>query len=113
MSVLVVWQLRSWPRDRLVSGAKNCLQYTTGPNGTAYVTVMRRADGKFTPRFEEIRHLRDGRERLGHNPALENKDITLEDWQAVKARDEFVLDQTGERLRLSKKGGDRAALARL
>ena len=44
---------------------------------------------------------------------MEIKDITIEDWEAVRARDEFVPEQTGDRLRLSAKGGDRAALARL
>ena len=84
-----------------------------GPDGTAYVTIISRARLTPTPKWEEIEHLRDGRERLGYNPALESKDITIEDWRAVKARDEFIPDKTGERLRLTAKGGDRAALARL
>lgn len=60
-----------------------------------------------------MEHLRDGRERFGYNPALENKGITHEDWLSVKANDEFVEEQTDKRLRLPVKGGDRAALARL
>ena len=108
-----VWQLRSWTRERSVPGAMNALQYTLGPDGTAYVTILCRSDGNPAPKWEHIEHLRDGRERLGYNPALENKGITREDWESVKANDEFVERGTGKRLKLPLKGGDRAALARL
>ena len=84
-----------------------------GPDGTAYVTILSRADRKPAPHWEQNKHLRDGKERLGHNPATEVKDISFEDWQAVKARDEFVPERTGEQLRLPVRGGDRAALAKL
>lgn len=94
-------------------GARNCLQYSLGADGTAYVTIISRADGKPAPKWEEIEHLRDGRERLGYNPAVQSKDISYEDWQAVRARDEFVSEDTAGKLRLPAKGGDRAALARL
>ena len=60
-----------------------------------------------------IKHLRDGRERLGYNPAQESKEISVEDWIAVKARDNFVPESTRSQLELPVKGGDRAALARL
>jgi hypothetical protein len=60
-----------------------------------------------------IKHLRDGRERLGYNPAQKSKDISIEDWNAVKARDNFVPESTRSQLKLPVKGGDRAALARL
>lgn len=94
-------------------GARNCLQFTIGPEGSAYVTILCRADGQTVPRFEMIKHLRDGRERLGYNPAKESKDITVEDWHAVRARDNFVPDSTRKQLKLPVKGGDRAALAGL
>ena len=84
-----------------------------GPDGTAYVTILSRADRKVSPHWEQIKHLRDGRERQGNNPATDVKDISYEDWQAVKAQDEFVPEQTGKQLKLPVKGGDRAALARL
>ena len=84
-----------------------------GPDGTAYVTVICRSDGNAAPKWGEIKHLRDGRERLGYNPAAETQDISLEDWQAVRARDDFVPEWTGDQLHLPRKGGNRAALARL
>ena len=109
----LVWQLRSWTKDRSVPGARNALQYTLGPDNTAYATILARADNKPAPKWEDIEFLRDGRERLGYNPAFENKAITYEDWMAVKAHDEFVEEDTSKRLKLPRKGGDRAALARL
>ena len=87
-----MWQLRSWTQERSVPGAENALQYTLGPDGTAYVTIICRADQRPAPKWEEIKHLRDGRERLGYNPALENRGITHEDWESVKANDEFVTE---------------------
>lgn len=65
------------------------------------------------PEWSEVEHVRDGRERQGHNPAIEIRDIMHEDWLAVKARDNFVSREVLGRLRLPKRGGDRAALARL
>jgi len=109
----LLWQLRSWTKERSVPGARNALQYTLGPDGTAYVTILSRADDKPARKWKDIEHLRDGRERMGYNPAFENKGITHEDWLSVKAHDEFVEEQTEKRLKLPVKGGDRAALARL
>lgn len=113
MLLCSVWQLRGWTKDRSVPQTRNCLQYTMGPDGTAYATVLCRHDQRSAPSWREVEHLRDGRERLAHNPALETKETTFEDWQAVKAPDNFVLEHTEGRLRLPKKGGDRAALSRL
>ncbi len=75
--------------------------------------MLCRSDSKPAPEWEEVKYLRDGRERLGHNPAIESRDISMEDWQAVKARDNFVPESIVKRLRLTARGGDRAALARL
>lgn len=77
------------------------------------MTILCRADGEAAPKWEKIQHLRDGRERLGYNPARDSKDISYEDWLAVKARDNFVPESTSRKLELPVKGGDRAALARL
>jgi len=60
-----------------------------------------------------VEHVRDGRERLAHNPATETREVSFEDWEAVKANDNFVPVETVKRLRLAARGGDRAALARL
>lgn len=113
MLISVVWQLRGWSRNRSVPQTKNCLQYTMGPDGSAYVTILCRADSQPAPSWDQVEHLRDGRERLGYNPAMETKETTFEDWQAVKAPDNFVPESTQKQLKLPVKGGDRAALARL
>ena len=84
-----------------------------GEDGTAYVAILRRGDGQPAPSWDNVKHVRDGRERLGYNPAMENRGISLEDWQAVKARDNFVPEKVPKALKLQAKGGDRAALARL
>lgn len=61
-----------------------------------------------------MRDLRDGRERFGYNPAVETRGILLEDVAAVRAREHVGdLGSVVQSLRLGKKGGDRAALARL
>lgn len=62
-------------------------------------------------------HLRDGRERLGYNPAEKEQDIASEDLEAVRTRagDRRVEASAEEvqRIPLSSIGGDRAVLARL
>ena len=59
-----------------------------------------------------MKHVRDGRERLGYNPAVEMRGITREDLDAVRARADSTSDDV-RHLKLPIKGGDRAALARL
>lgn len=108
-----MWQLRGWARKRSIKKTQNCLQFTLGPEGTAYVTVLCRSDGQPAPEWEKIENLRDGRERLGHNPATDIREMMYEDWVAVKARDNFISKDVVNRLRLARRGGDRAALARL
>ena len=109
----LVWQLRGWTRNRSIPKARNCLQYAMGPDGSAYVTILRRSDGQPAPTWEHVEHLRDGRERIGYNPAKKTKEISLEDWNAVKAPDNFVPESIAREIKFPVKGGDRAALARL
>jgi hypothetical protein len=77
------------------------------------VAIFSRSDGAPAPTYEVVRNLRDGRERLGHNPAEGAKDIG---WrlEGVKSRegDRMPLARDQE-LRLASQNGDRAALARL
>ena len=42
-----------------------------------------------------------------------NRETSIEDWESVKCRKEFSDEKSMERLRFTKKGGDRAALAKL
>lgn len=92
--------------------AHNCLLYTSGREGVTSVLIISRSDGRAAVKWEEVEHVRDGRERLGYNPAAKTKKICVEDVEAVRARVEFV-PESQKRLQLPAKGGDRAALARL
>lgn len=82
-------------------------------DGTVSVSILCRVDGKAAPQWTEVERLNDGKGRLGYNPAIETKDITMEDWEAVKSRDEFTHKLAAEELHFRRKGGDRAALAKL
>lgn len=108
-----VYQLRGWATGTPLAKTQNCLQYTTSEDGTASVLILTRSDGQSAPKWQDIENTRDGRERLGYNPAIERKAIAQEDLEAVRAKAEFTSDADLMRLRLPVKGGDRAALARL
>ena len=85
----------------------------TSDDGAANVLILSRSDGQPAPTWDDIKNVRDGRERLGYNPADEVRGIAQEDLEAVRAKQEFTSDADLLRLRLPMKGGDRAALARL
>lgn len=113
----LVWRLRGWtqePQTRI----HNCMQGTARPDEySAAVVILCRADGGSAPAYGDIEHLRDGRERLGYNPAREERNIDREDLEAVRTRagDRMLEGRAGEveRMKLPLKGGDRAVLARL
>ena len=107
----IVWQFRGWA-DGLPMQAHNCLLYTSGPREIASILILSRSDGRAALKWEEVRDVRDGRERLGYNPAVETRSICIEDLEAVRARAHFVPENQSQRA-LPRKGGDRAALARL
>jgi hypothetical protein len=89
------------------------VQHTTSES-QAVTVVLSRSDGQAAPKYQDIQHLRDGRERLGYNPAKEAI-------QEIGWRMEGVMSREGDRmpvagageLQLTRRGGDRAALARL
>ena len=109
----IVWRLRGWIPEQNTR-VQNCLQHTSSNEGQAVTVVLGRSDGQAAPKHEEIQHLRDGRERLGYNPAKEAI-------QEIGWRMEGVMSREGDRmpiagageLQLARRGGDRAALARL
>ena len=106
-----VWLLRGWLRPEPVTSVKNCLHYNAAADGTASVCILNRADGEQIARgWPESESLKDGRERLGYNPAREIKAVSVEDWMAVKSRD-FGPDV--DEIHFRRKGGDRAALLKL
>lgn len=86
---------------------------TTSHNGTVTVTILARSDDRKALSWDEVQNVRDGRERLGYNPAADMRGISQEDLQSVSSREEFRSGETLKRLRLPVKGGDRTALARL
>jgi hypothetical protein len=107
-----VWRLRGWVNESKPN-LRNSLQYTSTANGSIAVAIFGRSDGAPAPTYENVRNLRDGRERLGHNPAEEVKDIGWR-MEGVKSREGDRMPFAGDQeLRLASQNGDRAALARL
>lgn len=111
-SAHTVWRLRGWVHESKPK-LRNSLQYTSTTNGTIAVAIFSRSDGASAPTYEDVRNLRDGRERLGHNPAEIDKEIGWR-MKGVKSRegDRMPFAGDGEH-RLASQNGDRAALARL
>lgn len=76
--------------------------------------MLSRSDGRPALKWSEVENVRDGRERLGYNPAVESRNISREDIENVRAREHFVPANIDiKQLGFGDKGGDRAALARL
>jgi len=108
----IVWRLRGWVHESKPN-LRNSLQYTSTANGSIAVAIFSRSDGAPAPAYEDVRNLRDGRERLGHNPAEEVKEIGWR-MEGVKSREGDRIPFAGDQeLRLASQNGDRAALARL
>ncbi|KAM0715127.1 hypothetical protein Q7P37_009592 [Cladosporium fusiforme] len=97
---------------------QNCMQYISQPDEPgATVLILCRSDGQKAPAYASIKHLRDGRERLGYNPVEEMREIDREDLEAIGTRegDRMLVGgaEATDRTKLASRGGDRAALARL
>lgn len=75
--------------------------------------ILSRSDGQAAAAYGDVEHLRDGRERLGYNPAQQAREIAWR-MEGVKSRegDRMPVSEAGQ-LQLATRGGDRAALARL
>lgn len=80
----LVWQLRGWANNRLVSGAASALQHNLGLGGAAVVTVYKRADGGASAEVadEEISR----RSGVGYNPAVEARGFTAAEVDRVRSR---------------------------
>lgn len=107
-----VWRLRGWVPGQN-SQLHHCLQHTVNPNGQAATVILSRSDGQAAAAYGDVEHLRDGRERLGHNPAQEAREIGWR-MEGLKSRegDRMPVAVAGQ-VQLTTRGGDRAALARL
>jgi hypothetical protein len=111
-STHTVWRLRGWVNES-EPNLRNPLQYTSTAEGSVAVAIFSRSDGTPAPAYEDVRNLRDGRERLGHNPAEEVKDIGWR-MEGVKSREGDRMPSAGDQeLRIASQNGDRAALSRL
>ncbi|KAL2223455.1 putative sterol carrier protein [Thermoascus aurantiacus ATCC 26904] len=95
----LVWHLRGWANNRLVSGADAALQHNLGLGGAVVVTVYKRADGKVaTPVPSDVVAKITG---LGYNPAVEARGFTAEQAKSVlskRASSAWALSDTQERV---------------
>ena len=73
---------------------------------------LSRVDGKDIPKWKDVEHMPDGKHRLRYNPAAETKEISQEDFDSVRASGKRKTE-AAKRNRFKRRGGDRAALARL
>lgn len=69
----LVWHLRGWANNRLVTGVGAALQHNLGLGAVVVVTVYKRADGKVAKTLtdEEV----TGRSGVGYNPATESRGL--------------------------------------
>ena len=107
LTAILVWDLRGWtnPKD---SGRQARRMHYLESSGHGF--EVSRADGQSVPRWKDVEHRQDGRHRLGYNPAVENREIYQEEFEAVQAS---VKDRARTRsARFDREGGDRAILNR-
>ncbi|KAI9655109.1 MAG: hypothetical protein M1821_005592 [Bathelium mastoideum] len=105
----MVWALRGWSHTQDTTAKDGLLSY----KGKGGLNIeLTRAGAKAIPGWEEVEHRQDGKHRLGYNPAVETKNISQEDFEAVRARGKGHR-KTSIWTRFDRKGGDRAALSRL
>ena len=104
-----MWTLRGWSQvQEAVVSERSLFHRTDSSQGYE----LSRADAKDVPKWEEVEHKQDGKHRLGYNPATETREISQEDFDAVRAGPSQS-ERMEERDSFKRKGGDRAALARL
>lgn len=81
----LVWHLRGWANNRLVTGVRAALQHNLGLGGAVVVTVYKRADGNVAKTLtdDEV----TGRSGVGYNPATESRGLpSPEDVEKVRSR---------------------------
>lgn len=57
-----------------------------GLGGATVVSILARADGQVAPSWESVKDTSDGRQRLGYNPAMEERKVRKKDFESVKSR---------------------------
>ena len=95
----LIYQLRGWANNRLVSGASSALQHNIGLGGAVVVAIYKRADGGASEVLadEEV----GKRSGVGYNPAVTAGGFTTEEADRVRsrvARSEWALGDTEEKV---------------
>lgn len=95
----LVWHLRGWANNRLVSDTSAALQHNLGLGGAVVVTVYKRADGKVAAAVpSDVVAKLTG---LGYNPAVEARGFTAEQAKSVlskKHSSEYAVADAQERV---------------
>lgn len=95
----LVWQLRGWANNRLVTDVPVALQHNLGLGGAVVVTIYKRADGKKNSIVSDAEIAKIS--GVGYNPAVKAQGVTLEDADKVRSksnRNEWALGDTQEKL---------------
>ena len=95
----LVWQLRGWASNRLVSGASSALQHNIGLGGAVVVTVYKRADGGAAEILSD--NVVSKRSGVGYNPAVVAGGFSTEEANSVRSRtagSEWALGDTGKKV---------------
>ena len=104
-----VWILRGWSQPQDKAERQRRLYYNSKASQSFELT---RADANPIPTWKEVQYKQDGKHRLGYNPAVETREISQEEFEAVRAS-EKTYKETDNWTQFNRKGGDRAALAKL
>ncbi|OAG37872.1 hypothetical protein AYO21_07978 [Fonsecaea monophora] len=95
----LVWHLRGWATNRLVSDLDVALQHNLGLGGAVVVTVYRRADGQRSSIASDRTAAQSS--GLGYNPAVEARKIQASDADKVRSRRcrvDWALGDTQQRI---------------
>lgn len=104
LTPVLVWALRGWSDKEGSTGKEDKRSWQS--------YELSRADGKAVPKWKEVEHRPDGKHRLGYNPARETKDISRYHFEGVRAEGKRK-NKANDEIQFQRKGGDRAALAKL
>jgi sterol carrier protein 2 len=98
----LTWQLRGWANNgRLVKDIDVALQHNLGLGGAVVVTVYKRADGRKNTNTQPSDAEIAKSSGLGYNPAVECRQITMEDAKKVRSKErasDYALGDTPEKL---------------
>lgn len=95
----LVWQLRGWANNRLVSELNAALAHNLGLGGAGVVTIYKRYDGGINHKVsdEQVGQITG----LGYNPAVEVRGFTWEQAQQVRSANhnsEWALSDTHDKV---------------